>query len=270
MKISEYPTIKVLNEETMMLVDDATSGTRIISMKDAIFAALDLNGVENHRMLFRGKNLGATVTSEQIQAIKAGTFKDIWLGDYWEINGVKWRVADFDYWYNTGNPNFTNHHVVIIPDTNLYTANMNDTAITTNGYVGSKMYTANLAQAKSAINTAFGSYVLTHKEYLINAVADGVPSAGAWYDSTVDLMNEIMVYGTPIETSSGSAVKTYTIDKQQIALFAASTKFVNTGGAYWLRDIVSASQFANVDHYGSAASANANTAYGVRPVFPIG
>ncbi len=43
---------------------------------------------------------------------------------------------------------------------------------------------------------AFGSLVLTHKDIFVNAVTNGHPSGVTWVDSDVELMNEIMVYGT--------------------------------------------------------------------------
>lgn len=270
MKITEYSSVTKLNDKHVLLVDGSETGTRTILATDAIYAMLHLGAVENHRLIFRGKKLGETVTEEQIASIKAGTFEDMWLGDYWEINGAKYRIADFDYWMNTGNPNTTSHHILLVPDFNMYTAPMNDTAVTTGGYKGSKMYTSGLTQAKNTIQTAFSGKVLSHKEYVTNAVSDGAASAGEWVDSTVELMNEVMVYGSYMETPSGPNVKRYTIDKTQLALFAAHPKFVNTGGAYWLRDVTSASMFASVGYYGSATSTAANTQYGVRPVFAIG
>ena len=50
----------------------------------------------NHRNIFRGKNLGSAVTEEQKTAIQSGTFDDLFVGDYWEIDGVKWRIVDMD------------------------------------------------------------------------------------------------------------------------------------------------------------------------------
>lgn len=60
------------------------------------------------------------------------------MGDYWVINGINWRIVDFNYWYNCGDTAFIKHHLVIMPDTVLYEARMNPTNITTGGYVGSK------------------------------------------------------------------------------------------------------------------------------------
>lgn len=96
--------------------------------------------VELRRVIFRGKNLGTALTAVQKAAIKDGSFKGMFLGDYWSIGGRIWRIVDMDYWYNCGDTAFTSHHLVIMPDEALYNAQMNTTNITTGGYVGSEMY----------------------------------------------------------------------------------------------------------------------------------
>lgn len=277
MKISEYPRISSFTADNIMLVD-GNGGTKTILISDAILAALDLTNVVNRRRIFRGKNLGSTMTAEQKAAIQDGSFKDLWLGDYWEISGVKWRIADFDYWYNKGDTAFTKHHVVIVPDTNLYTGKMNDSSVTTGGYVGSKMYTTYLATAKSTISSVFGSNLLTHREYLINAVTSGYPSAGAWMDSSVELMNEPMVFGSYVITPSGDGSivpKRYTNSAVQLALFAVAPSFINSTPegqriSYWLRDVVSTSRFVRVTDYGPGTETAPSLDYGVRPAFAVG
>lgn len=272
MKITEYPALKKFTEDNVIVVD-GDNGTKKMFIGDAILAALHITSAELHRMIFRGKNLGSSITPEQIAAIQAGTFEDLWLGDYWVINGIIWRIVDFDYWYKAGDTSFANHHLVIMPDTVLYNAQMNTSNITTGGYVGSAMYTSNLANAKTMINSAFGSHVLTHREYLTNAVTNGYPSAGAWYDSNVELPNEIMIYGSLVFTPAGDGsviVTRYTISKTQLALFAVAPKFANIRATYWLRDVVSSAYFANVSYYGTTAYDGASNSLGVRPVFPIG
>ena len=135
----------------------------------------------SHNGIFHGKNLGTSVTQKQWTAIQNGTFDDLYIGDYWVIGGVNWRIAAFDYYYNTGDTAFAKHHAVIVPDASLYSHNMNDTNTTTGGYVGSKMYTEGLEQAKTQIQNAFGaSHVLTHRLFLTNATTNGYASGGEW------------------------------------------------------------------------------------------
>lgn len=236
-------------------------------------AALLFNNAGAHNAIYRGKNLGTSVTAAQWAAIANGTFTNLYIGDYWVIGGVNWRIAAFDYYYKTGDTSCTTHHVVIVPDTNLYTHVMNDTNITTGGYIGSKMYTEGLAQAKTQINSAFGSsHILSHRQLLVNAVTNGKPSGGSWYDSTVELMTERNVYGGKIfgAGNDGSTIPyLYTIDKSQFPLFAHDQSMISNRQWFWLRDVVSAADFAGVNGIGYAVATGASYDRGVRPAFSI-
>ena len=226
-----------------------------------------------HNMVYRGKNLGSSLTAEQAAAIKAGTFKDIYLGDYWQISGRDFVVAGFDYWYKCGDTSCNTHHVVIIPRSQLYTYKFNPTNTTDGGYVGSDLYKNGLTQAKEIFSAAFGSaHILNHREYLVNAVTNGKPTGSDWYDSTVDLMNENMVYGgrqfspMPDGTDPWNTCRNYTIDKSQLPLFrlAPWMSFVRDQWC-WLRDVVSAAAFAGCNGGGYASCTNASDAGGVWP-----
>ena len=236
-------------------------------------AALLFNNAGAHNAIYRGKNLGTSVTAAQWAAIANGTFADLYIGDYWVIGGVNWRIAAFDYYYKTGDTSCTTHHVVIVPDTNLYTHVMNDTNITTGGYIGSKMYTEGLAQAKTQINSAFGSsHILSHRQLLVNAVTNGKPSGGSWYNSTVELMTEQNVYGGKIFGAGNDGSTTpylYTIDKSQFPLFAHDPSMISNRQWFWLRDVASAATFAAFNSLGYATSGGASFAAGVRPAFSI-
>ncbi len=234
---------------------------------------LNYSNAAAHNAIYRGKYLGSTLTDEQSTAIKAGTFDNLYIGDYWTINGVNYRIADFDYFLNTGDTACTTHHAVVVPDTVLYNAQMNLTNITDGAYVGSVMYTENLEQAKTQILEAFGSsHVLSKRLYLNNAVVDGHVSAGAWFDSVVDLMTEHMVYGNGVfsPVSTGTVfVQNHRIEKSQLALFRHNPRMINTRQNYWLRDVLTAATFAIVNSAGLASAGNASTSNGVRPAFLI-
>lgn len=272
--LSELTQINELVSGNKLLVG-TTDGNKAIAAEDALFAMLDgFAPVELRRVLFRGKNLGTALTAVQKAAIKDGSFKGMFLGDYWSIGGRIWRIVDMDYWYNCGDTAFTSHHLVIMPDEALYNAQMNTTNVTTGGYVGSEMYKSNLANAKTIVNAAFQGSVLTHREYLCNAVANGRPSGGAWFDSSIELPNESMMYGHPhfSPTSDGSTVPAiYTISKTQLALFMVCPRFiVNRAYNQWLRDVVSSASFARVYSNGDPDYGGASNSAGVRPVFPVG
>lgn len=285
-KFGDLDTILTAGDDSLLLIHDGT-GVKTISTanfkKDlkeymegvnTILAQLTYDNAGAHNSIYRGKNLGTTVTEEQWEAISSGTFTDLYIGDYWVIGGVNWRIAAFDYYLNCGDTSFTKHHAVIVPDTCLYNAQMNTTNVTTGAYKGSAMYTANLTQAKSTINSAFGSsHVLSHRIYLSNATSNGRASAGEWTDSTVDLMCEHMVYGSGIfsPVSDGSNVpNNYRVEKGQLPLFALEPSRICNRATWWLRDVITAAVFADVNAGGNASYPGASLSYGVRPAFCIG
>lgn len=284
-KMGDLTALQTVEDSYMLFIHDGSGLKKVtaenlkkdladlIAANKAILDKVTASGAGAHNSVYRGANLGTSVTSAQWAAIQAGTFDDMYIGDYWVIGGVTYRIAAFDYYLRAGDTDMTTHHVTLVPDVPMYTHVMNDTNVTTGGYVGSKMYTSGLTQAKSTINTAFGStHVLTHRQYLHNAVTNGRPSGGSWYDSTVELMTEQNVYGGKIfgAGNDGSSVPAlYTVDKSQYPLFAFRPDLISNRQTFWLCDVVSAASFPLVGGSGRAACSNASSVYGVRPAFSI-
>lgn len=290
-KVTELTAFTAPTDSCLIPIHDGTGLKKItfanfrakaVEGTEAKIAPLLFNNAGAHNAIYRGKSLGSTVTTAQYAAIKAGTFDDLYIGDYWTIGGVNYRIAAFDYYLNSGDTNCTTHHVVIVPDTCLYNAQMHNTSsggwesgaanTTAGGYVGSDMYKSNLEQAKTTIKSAFSGHVLKHRIYLTNAVANGRASGGAWCDSEVDLMCEQMVYGSGIfsPVSDGSNVPAnYRVEKSQLPLFQHEPSRICNRAAWWLRDVITASLFASVTGYGCAYYSNASHSNGVRPAFCI-
>lgn len=258
-----------------------TAATNAENAAAPVLAILS-SGAGAHNSIYRGKNLGTSVTAAQWAAIADGSFTDLYIGDYWTIGNVNYRIAAFDYYLNSGDTDCTTHHAVIVPDTCLYNAQMHNTSsggyeagaanTTTGGYVGSDMYKSNLEQAKTTIKGAFSGHVLKHRIYLTNAVANGRASGGAWCDSEVDLMCEQMVYGSGIfsPVSDGSNVPAnYRVEKSQLPLFQHEPSRICNRNNWWLRDVITASYFALVAGNGIATCDNASHSLGVRPAFSI-
>ena len=145
MKITDYGKVTSLANENVFILD-GPNGTKGILASDLAQALLKILPVDNlmdvikgelapemHRNIFRGNYLGSSVTAAQKAAIKAGTFDDLYVGDYWTIGGVNWRIVDINYWMRCGDTDFTTPHLVIMPDVPLYSAQMNATNITTGG-----------------------------------------------------------------------------------------------------------------------------------------
>ena len=290
-KVTELTAFTAPTDSCLIPIHDGTGLKKItfanfrakaVEGTEAKIAPLLFNNAGAHNAIYRGKSLGSTVTTAQYAAIKAGTFDDLYIGDYWTIGGVNYRIAAFDYYLNSGDTNCTTHHVVIVPDTCLYNAQMHNTSsggwesgaanTTAGGYVGSDMYKSNLEQAKTTIKSAFSGHVLKHRIYLTNAVANGRASGGAWCDSEVDLMCEQMVYGSGIfsPVSDGSNVPAnYRVEKSQLPLFQHEPSRICNRATWWLRDVITASLFAVVGGGGYAGYYAASNSFGVCPAFCI-
>ena len=251
----------------------ATSGSyNDLSNKPTIpttLESLSTNSIPFHNSYPRCKYLGTSITDAQNTAIKTRTYDDLFIGDYWTINGVNWRIVAIDYYYNVGDTNFDKGNIIVMPDTVLYNAQMNATDTTAGAYHGSLMRTQNLNSARTIAQNAFGSHLANHRIVLANAVDSSGPNNWAWYDSDgVELPNEVQIYGTRVW---GSALRGYGVatQKQQFPLLALAPQFVNTRQGYWLQDVSSASvssYFAAVSAVGRADNGNASaSSIGVRP-----
>lgn len=263
--------------------DDATAAanaktaaeTAATNAENAVTPVLAIlsSGAGAHNSVYRGKNLGSSVTAEQYAAIAAGTFDDLYIGDCWTIGGVTYRIAAFDYYLQTGDTPCTDHHATIVPDDYIYLHVMNGEATSDGGYYGTEMRTSGLDQAKSTIFAAFGeAHILSHRQYLTNAVENGRPSDASWYDSTVELMTERNVYGCPFfsTTSDGTSVPAlYSIDRSQYPVFAFNPQLQRPSFWTWLRDVATGSAFAGTNSNGVSSYLNAQNNAGVRPAFSI-
>ena len=251
-----------------ILIKDGANGTKKIKVRNASYDFAGLVSSYNHRNVYRGKNLGTSITESQMTAISNGTFDDIFIGDYWTVNERRYVVADMDYWYNFGDEALIKHHIVLIPYRSLYSRSMNATDTTEGGYVGSNMYTTGLTQARNTIGSDFGNRIITHRELLCNAVTDGKESASAWFDSTADLMTETMVFGcNQYKSISGDQVPIHNI--KQLALFGLHPNYIGRY-AIWLRDIATGRSFCSVNPHGDSTFTIASAERGVLPVFAIG
>ena len=264
--------------KTYPMLDD--TGKRIASALEYMSANTSpifdhvADGAGPHNNFYRGKSLGASVTATQYAQISAGTFKDLFIGDYWTMGSVNYRIAAFDYYLHVGDTDLPNHHAVIVPDTILYSKAMNANGKTDGGYPGSEMFLTGLDDAKATIKAAFGAaHVLSHRKFIPNAVTNGAATGGAWMSVDVDLMTEEMVYGTSILMSRSTATAfqwTHTVDKTQFPLFRYRPDLISASRQYyWLQNVCSPIYFANVDSGGIATCRTASSVYGVRPAFII-
>ena len=255
---------------------------------------LSYNNAGTLNSLYRGKNLGTAPTAAQYAAIQNGSFAGMQCGDYWtrqitytytdpdDGDAIKtatitpvMRIGGANYLYRSGDTDLTRNGLTIVPDANLFTAPMNPTNTTEGAYALCRMREKYLARALAIFEAFFGAdHVLSYRGYLQNAVTNGKPTAGAWYDCKVELMSEAMVYGTFAFNSGvpdGTNVPNrYTVLCKQLPLFQHRPDMISNRQWYWLTDVVSAASFASVDNRGDCAYHPAGSVNGVRPAALIG
>ena len=271
-----YVNEQELNEKAEELTGDYTE--KINSLKQIVVAS----NAGAHNAIYRGKDITDLFYDGTLsKQIAAGTFDDIFVGDYiiGKTSKRKYLVADINYRLHMGDTECTKPHILMIPEKIMGTAMMNDTHVTTGAYVGSKMYTTNLTPFKTIIKNDFGAgHILKHRNHLQNAVTNNYESGGTWYDSEIELMNECMVYGSNIWHNilcGTNLPNNYEIDNSQLSLFRLRHDLIvarNDAGDrwwYWLRNVVSSSNFAGVNSAGLAGYGGAAGSGGVRPAFLI-
>ena len=274
-EITDFPTLATVatsgsyndlsNKPTIpTTTSDLTNDSGFLTLE-----SLSTNSIAFHNSYPRCKYLGTFITDVQNRAIKNRTYDDLFIGDYWTINGINWRIVAIDYYYNIGDPNFNKGNIIVMPDTVLYNAQMNETNTTAGAYAGSLMRTQNLNSARTIAQNAFGSHLANHRIMLANAVDTSGPNSWAWYDSDgVELPNEVQIYGTRVW---GSPLKGFDVatQKQQFPLMLFAPQFVNTRQTYWLQDVSSnyvSSLFAIAPYLGYADyRSSTSNSVGVRP-----
>lgn len=219
-----------------------------------------LSIVHQKRHIFRGASLGSIVSQAQNIAIRTGTFEDLYLGDYWTINNIIYRIADFNYWQRGINP-LNPNHLVIIPDTPISTKEMDETAGDDVTYYDSSLRAYIVSTIFPSLNTLFGLKIAEYTENL--------PTEGNILNevtSNVELMSETQLYGQGIFR----AYKEPTYSHSQFSLFKIAPEYIHqSSAAYWLRDRAETGYYCGVSINGMATYRIGISPSGIRPCFPI-
>lgn len=231
--------------------------------------------------------------SSYTSVIQSGTFTGIYPGDYFTFTDVAYSYLDendeeqedifsgiidilhLNYPQYCGEKTFITNSLLVAPRTAFFTAAMNDTNTTEGGYVGTKMRRVYLRRAQAIFEACFGAeHVLSHSEYLVNAVTNGIPSGVELCTSKVELMDERMIFG---DYRRDSGVHNRRVEPEtsiyphrQVAAFKHNHELVKDSQYYWERNIYSSSNFCFVPPSGDATHTNASNVSGVRPASLIG
>ena len=152
---------------------------------------------------------------------------------------------------------------------------MNDTDTTAGGFAGSKLYKTYLPQIQTKLESDFGNHLINFRTIVSTHVDDsGAPDQAEWRDAKVAIPNEVMIFGSILNgnNKNGSWYNVGDEDSQlPLMRLNGSERCNNRAGAFWLRDIHSASGFAFAYSSGDAYWYSASNAWvGVRAFFLIG
>lgn len=120
-KFDAYPKADTVLPDDL-LITDGTRGTKTVKTSEAVYKFFEPIP-QMHKVIWRGKNLGSRYTPEQQAAVANGTLTDIWLGDYWEKDGIKWTIVDFEA-ANQTMQDLPSTYLTIMPDQSLGRAEM--------------------------------------------------------------------------------------------------------------------------------------------------
>lgn len=218
------------------------------------------------RSIYGGRDLGP-FTNKDLTNIKNGSFLNLAIGDYWTINSRKWRIADFNYWKGIGFGDTANRpHVVVVPDSPLYSTPMLAYRASGKGYSNSQAFSTMNYQALPVARAAFGNdVVLSRTNRYTDETSFGGTYSGANSIRYLDLLSEIQLLGF-----DNFGAPNPTVDRGQLALFRLDPLAMGSDSAYWVSGSRGDGRFSMVSAGGEFSVEWADFMYGVRPSFAIG
>ena len=248
-----------------------------ISAVNSKISSILYNSGHAHNSIYRGKNLGSSLTAEQSAAISNGTFTDIYIGDYWQglswpaytwtdSQGVeheeaagshqyKWTICGLDYFYTYYGPHYQmlTHHVLVWPEAcpmgGKIEARMNSTATTEGGYVGSEFFTNNILKYEALLKAIWGdNHLVRYSMEMCNAVTDGKETGFARYSDRICDLFTLNMLGAHSNRHTGMQYAPLPITMYYPNVFAGN------GGVSYLQDVASATSFYVLHTYPAIAT----------------
>lgn len=217
------------------------------AINEKITSGVACYGAAAHNSVYRGKWLGTAPTEEQLDAIEDGSFDNLFIGDFWsndpdDPNEIRWRIAGFNYYQNTGysygDGVVLRNHAVIMPDSAIVL--QNDSAIETTsgvyhngGYKYTKLrgYEGTYESISNNNRTKTGNIVTLHNLSHIPSHVICLRSSITVYDSSgvahsgAEIAFDIIDYGEDPDNPGKGYVR-YN-DKNFSVLYSSSDIFPN-------------------------------------------
>ena len=252
MKITAYPAhTSTTLAAADVFITDGVKGTKKITKSDLSYALFE-DVPEMHSQIFRGKNIGTSLSSAQAAEISSGRFHDMWIGDYWYAANVKWTIIDFNYFNAMG---VDQPHLIVMPMSQIGTEVLDTSKSgTINGFADCSIVGKLDTNYTNAFSSVFGStHLKDHPEWIGSGWTQFTPTGGkpdgfcsntVAISASVMIPSEIQLFGARINAAqhTGSAGN-YTTGYTQFRMFNMGI-YPPRGTGMWLRDQTWSRSFA--------------------------
>lgn len=268
--------VKAVNEIRKRGDDRAhDESTRVFNVETKVGHLNELVGyvvqdnAASHNNIYRGKNLGRSLTNIQLQGIKDGTFKDLYIGDYFTFGDNKLYVAHFDYFILMSVQNLKatpEHHVVLVPSRVLLFSEFSNEGERYGNSILRKTIES------QTIRSTMGDLpnvrdVKVDVQYDSSRKGNLSAIYGSITCNTGALTSQ-MVIGQNL-TCQYEDINHYFPSSQQLALFRHNPLAITSNADWWLADSASLGAVIAVDMYGTFYKKYASQRAGVRPFFVV-
>ncbi len=171
---------------------ESLKGAGEITTINTKLARIYNNNAAAHNSVYRGKNLGTSITDAQLQAVRNGSFDDLYPGDYWYLpvdGGTTALIVGCNchcYTYSAeGQINLPNNTLCVWLKNNSWKFPINDTDTCAGHLKGSKLYNETFPALAAKLEAVLPSGCLRESTHLI---ADSINSSGIRNHSVIDKM----------------------------------------------------------------------------------
>ena len=190
--------------------------------------------IELHNSIAGFRDKGTVLTDEQKAAITNKTFDDLYIGDYWTINGHRYYIAKFHSW--------SGGKLMMLSNV-LYNAQMNETDTNEGGYYNSWLYNTGLEQAEEILTADWGDMLMNFKEYIPDSNATGYVNFNGVRTLPYKCMIPTyrMLYGHAFSGYPQDTYCYYSDTQLPIAMFEAGRGVIHNGDDYWVQECYNSS-----------------------------
>lgn len=268
MLISNLPLKDTVPAGGKVPVDSRNIGTYSMLVTDLVTDGMAIaGGVAARRNTYRGEFIGNEFTASQSAEINTGEFRNMFIGDYWEIDGIRYTISDFNY-FNPGMYIKRNHIVIVADIDGFYQLDTMDNM----AMIGYANCAWRLIDRENLLNNiiipAFsGGNVVTYQDFLSNGGPPETPDSNetsvGFSQCSVELLSEIMLLGYNVRGNIKSSRSL-----SQLALFRLDPSAI-TSNDYWLRDFNMSTGEAAMVENGYITYMTPDFDTGIRVVFGV-